>query len=435
MYHIQQLLVIGSLTLFLAGCGGDEESADANKPKKMTVTPKAVAEVNSPKVAISVKRRPQPVGSKKQSQNPEDDALPPGVDPDDVFLTEASSNTFEVSATPEELATFTIVGKPAPGTDSGTFDLSALRSQRPAETPISPYKRPPRIAVQTGQVEETLEGLPEGFTIAKGSKRHESGLLYRIRNKVDDSEFVLIPAGNTVRGSQTGPANTQPEHQVYLDSYYISVHEVTLRQWELFRAAEQKNDRLRQASAPSNEGDNPEMPVLGIPQLEARKYAAWLHCELPTEAQWEKAARGPQGFLYPWGDGRPVWSRPRDKDEILPVKSWRNDVSTYGVYDLAGNAREWCLDVYRDDWYAVVAGEQGGKLVENPTGPKPGAGAYDRVIRGGGDDWKVWHREQARFSAKLPDVGFRLVVNLKPANEEAENEETGRSRNTRRGRN
>jgi formylglycine-generating enzyme required for sulfatase activity len=437
MYHIHRILLTGSLTLFMAGCGGgDEESADTGKQEQATVKqtdvkPKAVSGANQRNPVAGATQRKQTAGVRNRNEKPAEDALPPGVEPEDVFLTDPAQNTFVVSATPEELSTFTIVSKPDEGADSSTFDLSPLRSQQRAEPEIERYARPPRISVATGEAEGTVGGLPEGFEIVEGSKTHEeSGWAFRIRNKKDKSEFVLIPAGNTIRGSQSGPADTQPEHHVFLDSYYISVHEVTLRQWGLFQEAERENDRQRSTSVPLNEGDDPNMPALGIPQLEARKYAEWLHCDLPTEAQWEKAARGEQGFLYPWGNGRPIWSRPRDKQQILPVKSWRNDVSTYGVYDLAGNAREWTLDVYRDNWYAFLAGKDGEKLVENPTGPKPGAGAYDRVIRGGGDDWKVWHRDHARFSEKVPDVGYRLAINLKPAKaeENTEPEDAGRRR-------
>jgi len=442
MYHIHRIFLLGSLTLFMAGCGGDEpeplSTAPTEEPSTRPVQPKFVMSTNRRKSDGPEASRIQLGGDKQRKDEPAEDALPPGVEPEDVFLTDAEQNTFTVAATHEELSTFTIVSKPDQGTDSGTFDLSAAPSKPPIEPQVNDYGTQARIAVTTGQSEdeETVKGLPKGFEVVAGSKKHEeSGLPLRVRNKEDDSEFVLIPAGNSIRGSQDGPADTQPQHQVYLDSYYICVHEVTLRQWRLFREAERKNDRQRPTAVPLNDGAAPDMPVLGIPELEARKYAEWLHCDLPTEAQWEKAARGSQGFLYPWGNGRPIWSRPRDKHQILPVMSWRNDVSTYGVYDLAGNAREWTLDVYRDNWYGFIAGEQGEKLVENPSGPKTGPGAYDRVIRGGGDDWKVWYRDHARFSEKLPDVGFRLVINLKPEKQQEENSETeqsGRTKTSRR---
>lgn len=432
MDHITRFLIVGGLALSIAGCGGDEETATNGtsvdpsksmplKTNKVVVTPKAIGNRDNAKpTAISA----------RSNKQPQEDALPPGILPEDVFVTAATQNTFEVSATSEELATFSIVAKPVAGAGANTFEKPVIRSELSGNAG-NEFATPERISVQTGDSTQKIEGLPEGFVAVTGSRTNERGLPNRIRNTADKSEFVLIPAGSTIRGSQEGPLNTRPEHQVYLEDYYISVHEVTLGQYELFRKAEKENDRLRQAAHPLNEGEDPEMPALGIPQLEARKYAEWLGCDLPTEAQWEKAARGPEGYLYPWGNGRPIWSTPRDKKQILPVKSWRNDVSTYGVYDLAGNAREWTLDVYRDNTYGFDAGEQGDKLVQNPTGPKPGAGAFDRVIRGGGDDWKVWNREGARFSEKIPDVGFRLVVNTKPPTEE-KTEEPARTTRPRR---
>lgn len=421
MKSLPQLVVLIMCLTLLSGCGGDDPPAStggaASTPTTTQVQPTPVGITPTP---VGGGRTPTPSKQNTaKSTEPAESDLPPGVSPDGVFELSPAANTVEIAATSQEYSTFEVVSKPLPGMDSTTFaNPNGLRMNGTTQQSV---RNPTRTSVGAVRGAEDVE-LPEDLKPVAGSSiDEETGLTIRMKNEKDDTELILIPAGNTIRGSKTGPDNTHPEHYVYLDSYYICEHEVTLAQYQKYRDVASKVARSRAVPVPSNDGQAPNMPALGIPQQEARRYAEWAGGVLPTEAQWEKAARGPSGFKYPWGNGRPIWPDRREPQNISAVKSYRIDVSMYGVYDLAGNAREWTLDVYAPDAY-LEAGENGQILLKNPTGPRARSGSYERVIKGG-DDWKAWNRSGGRISEEIPTVGFRYVIPVKkPKIEEAGDE-------------
>jgi formylglycine-generating enzyme required for sulfatase activity len=204
---------------------------------------------------------------------------------------------------------------------------------------------------------------------------------------------------------------------------------VTLAQFERFRAAvRSESNRTVQPALNFDKSSDMSLPALGVTWGEAKSYATWAGRELPTEAQWEKAARGPENFPHAWGFTRPLWHRPRSIGQIDPVGSFHTDMSPYGIMDLAGNAREWCADFYHDQAYQQTSGE-----VRNPTGPRTPSKPNQRVVRGGGGGWHAWFREGAAMNERLPDVGFRLVLNVKDVPiEAADNAEGGRPAAARR---
>lgn len=422
MRHFAQLFPLICLSAFIVGCGGDDPTpADdsTGQSSGKQIQPKAVGVQPKPAGVKSKSTAKNTRGSSANGSSTTESDLPPGVEADDVFEISAAANTVVIASTAKEQNTFVIAAKPEPGADSSTFENPKNVGSGPRRPGV---QGPNRIQVGPNSRTEAAS-LPESIQPMAGTEiDEESGFAIRVQNEKDDAELILIPAGTTIRGTNLGPANASPEHQVYLDDYYICEHEVTLAQYAKYRKIAEAESRTRPIPVPSNEGDDPRMPVLGIPQQEARKYAEWAGGLLPTEAQWEKAARGPEGYKYPWGNGRPIWPERRDPKVISPIKSYLGDVSTYGVYDLAGNAQEWTLDVYTDDAYKV-AGENGQKLLENPEGPKARLRAYGRVIKGG-DDWKAWNRSEARFSQGMPTVGFRYVIPLKnEASGEGEDQE------------
>ena len=225
----------------------------------------------------------------------------------------------------------------------------------------------------------------------------------------DGAEMVLIPAGEFLMGSNDGSSNEKPVHTVYLDAFYIDKYEVTNAQYKKFMDA-----TGHKAPAYWNDPrfNNPTQPVVGVSWYDAKAYADWAEKRLPTEAEWEKSARGGLvGKKYPWGDkithddanyegtgGKDIW------ECTSPVGSFAPN--GYGLYDMAGNVWEWCADWYDGNYYKVSP-------KENPKGPT----SVDwRVIRGG--SWGngifiLYLRVAVRISDDptymLSNVGFRCA--------------------------
>ncbi|MBS0266102.1 MAG: SUMF1/EgtB/PvdO family nonheme iron enzyme, partial [Planctomycetes bacterium] len=130
--------------------------------------------------------------------------------------------------------------------------------------------------------------LPSGFTPIASAGKSVSGLPWRIRSETDGAVMGLVPEGIFLQGSNTGPAQVQPEHAVLLDAFYIDLREVTVGRYDAYREAVADKRRLSKPALASN---NPEDPIVGVTWAEAHAYCLWAGKELPTEAQWEKAAR------------------------------------------------------------------------------------------------------------------------------------------------
>lgn len=193
-------------------------------------------------------------------------------------------------------------------------------------------------------------------------------------NAIDGSEMILIPAGEFIMGSDDGEENEKPVHAVYLDSYEIGKYPVTVAQYRKFCEATGR----RMPNAPHWDWKD-EHPIRDVTWDDAEAYCKWAGGRLPTEAEWEKAARGTDGRTYPWGD---TWDKNKCANQDLnltstvSVGSYPAGASPYGCMDMAGNEWEWCADWYDDNYYMTSPSR-------NPRGPS--SGCY-RVLRGGG-----WH--------------------------------------------
>jgi formylglycine-generating enzyme required for sulfatase activity len=257
-------------------------------------------------------------------------------------------------------------------------------------------------------------------------------VVMRTRSK-DGRAMVYVPAGEFPMGS-TGAANLneKPQHTVYLDAFWIDRTEVTMAQYRLFTKASGYQTRAEEKgwayawveSAKEWQKVNgadwqhpfgPESsveqdhPVVQVTWADAAAYCTWAGGSLPTEAQWEKAARGTDGRKYPWGntfDG--TWLNYCDStceggdsafDDgyrfTAPVGSYPSGVSPYGALDMAGNVWEWTADWYDDSYYAISP-------AQNPTGPE--SGQY-RVLRGGS-----WNHDQS---------GMRTTFRLDSSSDES----------------
>jgi formylglycine-generating enzyme required for sulfatase activity len=290
--------------------------------------------------------------------------------------------------------------------DVDSSDFAITRSGGPSGLPsVSP-----ELGTQLKDDSTTSYELPSGFVPIGSGGTSTSGLPWRVRCEADGAVMALVPEGVFTQGTNKGAPNAAPEHGVLLNAFYVDLLEVSSARYEQFR---DEAGEKRRVPRPARSPKNPKEPVLGVTWGEAHAYALWAGKDLPTEAQWEKAARGPEGFAYPWGNGPFIWHRPREPQQIDPVGTFRGDVSPYGVFDMAGNAREWCNDWYVEKYYAQLVAEAGA-TARNPGGPKSSNGTNMRVVKGGDPAWHVWARAGVVQSERPNDVGFRCVLKLKP---------------------
>jgi formylglycine-generating enzyme required for sulfatase activity/triacylglycerol esterase/lipase EstA (alpha/beta hydrolase family) len=217
-------------------------------------------------------------------------------------------------------------------------------------------------------------------------------------NPKDGAEMILIPAGDFLMGStdadKLADDKEKPQHKVYLDAYYIYKTEVTVAQYRNFCTATGR----KMPNAPNWDWQDTN-PIVNVTWNDAKAYADWVGAILPTEAQWEKAARGGDGRIYPWGntwDASKCVNSTNSKNGTKPVGSFPIGASPYGVMDMAGNAWEWCADWYGADYYKKAP-------AKNPTGPV--TGEY-RVLRGG--SWNYGYYNYCRGAYRLYDGPYDL---------------------------
>ena len=204
--------------------------------------------------------------------------------------------------------------------------------------------------------------------------------------------MVLVPEGSFMMGSTEGDPDEKPVVEVVLESFYIDQFEVTNASYKecvdlgICSRPLQFDSQTRLQYYGANEYAN--FPVIYVTWEDANVYCEWRGARLPTEAEWEKAARGPDGWKYPWGnefeEGRANYcggavfcpSEPNDGFKgTAPVDAFESGISPYGAYQMAGNVNEWVADWYDKNYYRSL--EDG---AENPTGPAQG---QERSIRGG----------------------------------------------------
>ncbi len=259
-----------------------------------------------------------------------------------------------------------------------------------------------------------------------------------------DQSVVLVPAGDFVRGNDAGNYNEGPQQLIYLDAFEIDRYEVTNVQYSRFLSA-----TGRKAPSYWFEGTYPDgqadYPVVGVSWKDANAYCIWAGKRLPTEAEWEKACRGPAGNLYPWGNewdpqranlGFPTTSQlplsqggsptawayawqllqatpNAEQLGLQPVGSYADGASPYGVMDLSGNASEWVFDWYNWDNYSRLP-------AQNPVSLGP---PWNHCVRGSawldpaGDigQLQVWSLCSTRSSAHAsadPRLGFRCAQSI-----------------------
>jgi formylglycine-generating enzyme required for sulfatase activity len=247
-------------------------------------------------------------------------------------------------------------------------------------------------------------------------------------SEVDGKAMRLVPAGEFIMGTdRTDPDNThlkigtvkplykdqRPEHKVHLDAFYIDEKEVTNREYKKFIGATQFPElpgHWEEGAFPEGTGD---FPVTNVTWREALTYALWAGKRLPTEAQWEKAARGTDGRLFPWGDEyQKGWANAGvdGAKALAPGGSYPQDVSPYQVFDMAGNVMEWTAS-----WYQVYPGndyqfKKFGKefKVLRGNGFQKGGHYFLEAYR------YAFYRTEAKPDEYFENVGFRCVIPVTP---------------------
>jgi formylglycine-generating enzyme required for sulfatase activity len=214
--------------------------------------------------------------------------------------------------------------------------------------------------------------------------------------------WAFVPAGWFWMGENDGRSSNQPQHKVYVDAFCIQRTEVTIRDYLAFLQSLGR-DAAVDATAP-------DLPARGVLWHEADAYCQWASLRLPTEAEWEKAARGDDGLRYPWGLEWQIGfanTIEHGQVDVLPVGGLLEGASPYGALNMSGNVAEWVADYYAADYYA-------GSPQVNPRGPEQ---VLDHVLRGGSyastaHEATTYFRDSSHSARPNPRAGFRCAVSV-----------------------
>jgi formylglycine-generating enzyme required for sulfatase activity len=221
--------------------------------------------------------------------------------------------------------------------------------------------------------------------------------------------MALVPAGDFTMGSATGDADELPVHKVYVAAFFMDKHQLSVKHYARF--VEDTHHEVPPDWGVMNRPQHYDRPIANVDWADADAYCKWAGKRLPTEAEWEKAARGTDGRTYPWGNihptrlhanlGKEVWS---NHSALLPVGTLDEGKSPYGIYDMAGNVWEWVSDWYDQDYYKTSP-------QQNPTGPPTGS---TKVVRGGSWGSNVDGLRSAERETHVPSfrgfgTGFRCA--------------------------
>ncbi len=324
------------------------------------------------------------------------------------------------------------VGEEASAGEAQSPEKAEL-GERVEEEPETP---PVRESVALVSPDEPVAAPPPSSKI---DCKADPPALARQRKKAAPEGMVYIPGGPFTMGSgpEVGHPDESPAREVCVSGFYIGRTEVTNAEFKKFieatgyvTEAERDSDSEERPTwrgpygPESNAESTPDHPVVCVSWNDAMAYATWAGKRLPTEAEWEKAARGTDGRIYPWGNQEPdgtlanvadrsaglKWSNSSLDDGYMrsaPVGSFPKGTSVFGVADMAGNVWEWCYDWWDANTYKTAPSR-------NPTGPE---GGEFRVIRGG--SW-FYHAEGARAANRMyfrpsgssATIGFRCVQDV-----------------------
>ena len=280
-------------------------------------------------------------------------------------------------------------------------------------TPIVPTQPPPPADTPTLAATATITdtATPESTpTLGVGSS---------MTSPADGMTLLYVPAGPFQMGSteaEGGYADEMPQHTVDLAAFWADKTEVTNAMYSLCVKAGACKPPRRNTSNVKDEyytyTPYADYPVIWVNWSDAQAFCTWAGERLPTEAEWEKAARGTDGRIYPWGNQAPDGSRANFKylvKDVTQVGQYPAGASFYGLLDMAGNVWEWTADWYGSKYY-------GQSPAEDPTGPATGT---MRVLRGGSWVYEDSAMRAAYRYQRLPtvtnaEIGIRCVMSANP---------------------
>ena len=234
--------------------------------------------------------------------------------------------------------------------------------------------------------------------------------------EANKKRMICVEGGSFTMGGrdQESPPNQRPVHTVYVNTFHINPFPVTNQDYREFVRVTGHRAPIhwQRGTFPSGLGNH---PVVNVSWQDAMAYAEWCGARLPTEAEWEKAARGTDERPYPWGDRFVEGDRCNSNGMVgttTQVDEFPDGRSAYGLWDMAGNVNEWCHDYYDEEYYANSPGS-------NPSGPE---GGQERVVRGGCHvdtraSLRTSHRAGAAETYTRETVGFRIAMGVQDIRE------------------
>ncbi|MDP6700427.1 MAG: SUMF1/EgtB/PvdO family nonheme iron enzyme [Candidatus Latescibacteria bacterium] len=286
------------------------------------------------------------------------------------------------------------------------------------------FNRPSqKLMEQIDNQEARRQDMQRRLSHAQEQTEEMKGRFAKLEHDMDDLEakrkdilpeankrlMVHIPAGPFTMGGrdEDSPRSERPAHTIYQSAYYIGKTPVTNQDYREFVQCTGHRAPIhwQRGTFPPGAGKH---PVVNVSWQDARDYADWRSARLPTESEWEKAARGTDERPYPWGTRFTEGERCNANNQIgttTPVDEWPDGLSFYGVWDMAGNVYEWCYDHYDPEYYK-----------DSPTtNPKGADGGQERVIRGGSYQetraaLRTTHRMGSSEVSTRDNIGFRLAL-------------------------
>ena len=241
----------------------------------------------------------------------------------------------------------------------------------------------------------------------------------------DGAPMALIPEGpfpmGVPKGARDGGVDERPNHEVFVDSFYMDIYEVTNGRYLKF--VTETNHRIPQHPTDPSRGlwkgnmmpeSVTDLPVINVDWFDAETYCRWAGKRLPTEAEWEKAAKGPNDWRFAWGDVEPTIEHAnfnqlawRGEATLVQVGIYEKGKSPYGIYDVAGNVWEWVSDWYQADYYQHSP-------TRNPQGPE--TGKYKAVRSSGWQgetpQMRVFTRIKSLPTDRNNSTGFRCALDV-----------------------